>query len=595
VATGGRRLDLAIARVARACASPRAPLAIALVTAALFAPSLFAGFSVDDHFHAIVLDPVRRLPGMVGAPWDAFTFVADDPAARRALLDHAYGPWWASPDLALSFLRPLSSLTHALDHAAWPGQAWLMHLESLLVYGVAVAAAAAVYRRVIGAGWVAVLATALYALDDAHALPVAWIANRNALLATVFGIAAIAAHDRARRDGSRAAALLAPVALALGLLSGEAALATWGYLLAYTVTLDPAPWRRRLGALAPHAAVTLAWRVAYRALGCGARGSGLYLDPGTSPLAFAKAAAVRAPILVAAQLGVVPSDVAAFVPTVVVAILVALAIALIAFVLAATWPLLRRDPRARFFALGLALSVAPSCATFPMDRLLLLAGLGGMGLVALVVAEVASGGALAPRRLRALAAGWLVAHAALGPLLLLPRSLTPAALARVSDRALGSAPGDDAVRAQTLVVVNSVDVITTCYLPVRPLVAGTPAPRRVRPLGINAGPVRATRVDATTLALRAPLGFFGTPTDPLVRDDRPFRAGDRIELAGLVVEVGEVGPDGRPIEVRYLFDVPLEDASLRWITWSGGVFVPITPPPVGASADVLAARLTDLL
>jgi hypothetical protein len=591
----GPMLDRAIATLVRWLSSPRAPLAIAVVTALLYAPSLFTGLQIDDYFHHVVLDPKLRLPGMVGAPWDAFTFVADDPAARQALRDHAYGPWWASPDLALSFFRPLSSLTHALDHAAWPGRPWIMHIESLFLYGALVAAAGAVYRRVLGAGWIATLAVALYALDDAHAMPVAWIANRNALLAAAFGVLALLAHDRARRDGSRSAAVIGPTALALALCSGESAVGIWGYLIAYAVVLDPAPRARRWVALAPYAVVTIAWRLAYRALGHGVRGSGLYLDPAVSPLAFAKAALVRAPVLLASQLGVVPSDATDFVPTPARVALLVLAVALLAFVGWAIASLLRRDPNAQFFALGLVLSIGPSCAVFPMDRLLLLAGLGGMGLVAIVVGEVARARRQAPRRMRALAGGLLLAHAALGPLLVLPRSLTPALLGRLTDRALRSAPSDAAIAGQTVAVVNAIDVLTTCYLPVRPLVFGAPAPRRVRSLGVSAVPLRATRVDATTLRLRAREGLFGTPTDPMVRDDRPFGRGERHELLGMRVEIIDVTADGRPAEILYRFDVPLEDPSLRWITWHAGRFVAYRPPALGESNDVEAAVPTDLL
>ena len=45
-------------------------------------------------------------------------------------------------------------------------------------------------------------------------------------------------------------------------------------------------------------------------------------------------------------------------------------------------PLLRREPVARFWALGMVLSLIPICATFPMDRLLFFVGLGAAGLLA---------------------------------------------------------------------------------------------------------------------------------------------------------------------------------------------------------------------
>ncbi|HJN73520.1 MAG TPA: hypothetical protein QGF58_06255 [Myxococcota bacterium] len=46
------------------------------------------------------------------------------------------------------------------------------------------------------------------------------------------------------------------------------------------------------------------------------------------------------------------------------------------------WPL-RNDRRARFLALGSFGSLVPLCAAFPMDRLLIFAGIGFFGLLAL--------------------------------------------------------------------------------------------------------------------------------------------------------------------------------------------------------------------
>ena len=39
--------------------------------------------------------------------------------------------------------------------------------------------------------------------------------------------------------------------------------------------------------------------------------------------------------------------------------------------------------------------------------------------------------------------------------------------------------------------------------------------------------------------------------------------------------------DGRPANVAFRFETPLEDESLRWICWQGGEFVPWAPPAVG--------------
>ena len=69
--------------------------------------------------------------------------------------------------------------------------------------------AAVLYRRLFGregrgALWAAGLAALLYALDDAHSLSTAYLANRNALLATFFGLLSLYCHVRWRDDGRAA-------------------------------------------------------------------------------------------------------------------------------------------------------------------------------------------------------------------------------------------------------------------------------------------------------------------------------------------------------------------------------------------------------
>lgn len=349
-------------------------------------------------------------------------------------------------------------------------------------------------------------------------------------------------------------------------------------------------------ALAPYAVLTIAWRVAYHALGCGARGSGFYIDPLGETGSFVRAALSRAPILLASQLGGLPSDVASFLPPALFVAFVALALAMLAAVGWALAPTLRRDPVARFWAAGMVLSVVPACATFPMDRLLLLPGLGAMGLVATLIGQYAAQGRAMAAPARALALAWIVVHGVLGPLLLLPRAFMPSLLGERARRAVDSAPSDEAVRKQSLVIVNTLDVITSGYVPIYAAARGTPRPARLRCLGIADSPIRITRPDSMTLVLRPEHGFFGTAMDELVRARSiPFVRGARIALTGLVIEVTELTDDDRPAEVTYRFNVPLEDPSLRWITWHEGVYVPFVPPAVGSSTTVDGARLSDLL
>jgi hypothetical protein len=114
-------------------------------------------------------------------------------------------------------------------------------------------AAAALYRRLLAPSWLATFALCLYAIDDTHGATISWIANRNALIATLFGLLAILAHDRYRRDRpTRVYAALGPCLLLIGMLAGKAALATCAYLFSYALFLDPEGRRAGMRSLLPY-------------------------------------------------------------------------------------------------------------------------------------------------------------------------------------------------------------------------------------------------------------------------------------------------------------------------------------------------------
>ena len=107
------------------------------------------------------------------------------------IMDIGAFPWWTDPTLKAEFLQAMTVLTHRLDYALWPDSPALMHAQSLFWLGTAVAAAAVFYRRMLGATWVAAVAALLFAVDDARATTVGFIANRNVFIAATFGFMAL--------------------------------------------------------------------------------------------------------------------------------------------------------------------------------------------------------------------------------------------------------------------------------------------------------------------------------------------------------------------------------------------------------------------
>ncbi len=572
--------------------SKRLPWVLGLVAVLLTLPALDIGWQLDDHFLRLVMS----------APADSeFTAMEGfstlkDAEANRRYRDLGYLPWWTPDDFRLAFFRPLSLATMRLDYRLWPESAPLMHAHSLLWFGALVAAAALLYRRLLQPAWVAGLAGLLFALDDAHAGPAAWLANRNALLAAFFGVLCLVAHDRWRRDGWRAGVWVAPVLLALGLASGEMALAVAGYLLAYALFLEPS--RDRVRSLAPYAIVLALWAGFYRLAGYGTSGSAVYVDPLQSPWVFVRALLERGPFSLLGQWTPVPAELGAMLPPSASRFWWLLAVAVAVLLAAALAPTLRRDPAARFFGLGMLLSLVPISATFSSNRLLLFVGLGGMGLLARflelsLARPVAAAGRPGAGRLLRKALAWaLVAtHLFLSPLLL---PLAPGFIQAAGEPmqvAAASLGSDPRMAEQDLIVASTPDYLFfVANLPTLQVLAGRPVPRRLRALAIGPTAVELTRIDQRTLRVDLERGLFVGPLSQLFHDaERPLRPGDRMTVEGLEVEVLTASTDRSPDSLLYRFSRPLEHASLRWVRWQDGHYVDFEPPAVGEKITLAPA------
>jgi len=502
-------------------------------------------------------------------------------------------PWWTDDHARLSFYRPLAALTHRLDYALWPDSPVAMHAHSLAWFGILVLLTGAFYRRFLGATAVAGVATLLFAIDDAHAAAATWLAQRNILPATVFGLLAVLAHDRWRRHGSLSAALMAPALLAVALLFGEAGIATLAYLAAYALFLEErGNWRARGASLIPAVVVAIAWRFAVSRAGFGTEHVDFYIDPGAEPLRFLGAVLVRAPVLFLGQMSPIPAQAALFAPASAYPVLLAMGVGLMVMLALVMAPLLRRNPAARFFGAGMLLALVPFCATFPHNRVLVFVGVGAMGFVALFLAETFAAHRARSRRAR-FVDGTIAAALILLRLVWAPYHLpVEIRLTAAANRMLSvDFPADDALNGTTVVVVNGPVAFWAMHLPITRAALRESVPK-VRVLSPSMSDVHIERVDARTLLLRPGAGYLSQPFDGLYRSIRNrFRAGDIVNLGDVNVRVTRLTPDGRPAEIAARFTAPLEDTSLRWVQWKDESYQPWTPPAVGATTELPAAPL----
>jgi hypothetical protein len=588
----GLGLERTIERARTAHRALSIGLALALAT-----PALRTGWVADDWIQQLMLRRDGGVPGIAYQPFDLFRFVRGDPAQVTQLIDQGVLPWWAHPQARLAFFRPLASLTHVLDHWLWPGSALLAHLHNLAWYAALLCVVGRCLKRFEITASTTALALLMYAVDDAHAPTVGWIANRNSLLALALSLPALLFHDDWRRCGRRRSAGYAALALGVGLAAGEAALVTCAYLLAYAIFLERSSAVERARSLLPYALVLGAWRALYAALGYGALHSGLYLDPLRAPLQFARAAAERFPALSLAQLAMPWSDFWELYPLLLPGsrpLLLALAL----LVLGAFWlwcrPLLRRSRAACFWLSGAALGVLPMCATFPHDRLLLGVGIG----VAPVLAELCRAAWQRRREWRARAA-WLVIvalHLVGAPVLFALRCAGVAELATLLGAADATLPSAPALADETWIIVNPpVDPFAAYLVPYRAC-AGRARPAHLLWLSSANSPLHITRTGERSLVLRPESGFLAHSSQWMLRSPQEApRAGETVSTGSADFRLLGSFEGGPPRQVEVVFREALESSRLVWLQWRGHGYAPFTPPAQGQTTSLPAADLASVL
>lgn len=585
---GSRIGDRLRGALRRRLVSAYLPLQLAVLAIVLTLPALGVGWQMDDHFQRLAMlgrDEVE-VEGM-----EVFSVLNGDVELNRRFIELGYLPWWTREDFRLAFFRPLSLATTRLDYRLWPDSPVWMHAHSLLWLAALVAAVAMLYRRLMEPAWVGGLAALLYAVDEAHAPPAAWLANRNALVAGVFGVLCLVAHDRWRRDGWRLGVWAAPALLALGLLAGEVALGAVAYLVAYALILERPG--ERLRSFAAYGLVLGGWVAIYRVGGFGAWGSGLYIEPLRAPVAFAAALVERAPFLLMGQWTPLPADLGGLLQPAGRRLWWWVAVGLVVVIAVALRGLLRRDRRARFWALGMALSLVPVAATSASNRLLFFAGIGAMGLMALFLewalgATKAAGSPPAGRLRRGLGWFFIGSHLVVAPMLMPMGAHSVKTFGEPMVASAGSLGSDPRISEQDLIVVGVPDyLLYVTNIPTLQALAGRPMPRRLRALSAGPTGITLSRLDDRTLRVELDRGLFSGALGLLFHDPRyALTAGSRTELDGFEVEIVAVAEDGSPSVISYRFATSLEDPSLRWVSWEKGGFVPFAPPAVGRSLSL---------
>lgn len=578
----------------RLMAHPRAALILALLGMLLVLPTVNVGFLGDDYvINELLTGQAHR--SHPGALFDLFTFAKGEPGEAAAGRASGQYPWWVADQGRLSFWRPISELAHWLDYQLWPQSPTMMHVHSVLWYGLLVWLLGRFYRMLDTDPMRSGLATLVFAVSSVHLFTLVWLAARNQLISSCVLLVTLMCFHQWRQGKGRVFGALAMLSLAVGLLCAEAAMATMGYLVAYAVVFEQGkPLPQRLKAVLPFLAIVAVWRLTYNHFGFGSVGSGGYIDPVADPLRFTQTMLLRLPALMVAQLYSVSSSIFHLQPYPVQRIYAAVAaVAVLLTALAARRFQLWASPLARFYGLGSVLALVPVCAAETNDRLLINAEIGLSALLAMLFVAMARNRrlytGLAALGAKALISILMVVHLLVYPVMTLASSTLMHKLVRFSAHEPLTLPDAGPASQTRVILVNPPKALFAGYYPVVRRYFGLHNPASMQSLASGDQDLTLSVLDERTLRLSGAKGFGEAVSRDFLR--YPFKVGDTIRAGHFLVTVEAVTPLGKASTVRFQFDTPLNESPWQLYAWGESGYAQFSLPQPGRTIVLPAVDL----
>jgi hypothetical protein len=558
-----------------------------------------------------------------------FTYLGRPDSIARAR-DYGIAPWWIPSSWGAALWRPLTAFTHWVDYRLFPDMPALMHAHNILWYAAAVFLAAICYRRIseslavpsgpalqttassaekstlANPALAAGLAAFLFLLDKDNYGPVAYVANRGFIIALVFGLGCLYAHDRWRTLHSKRFMLLSALCLLLSLLANEGGASTIAFLLAYALVIESGRRQARVASLIPAATVMLLWRITYTGWGFGVRSFVGYIDPGYTPLRFFKNLFPRINGLLGGQLTGIPPEID-FGLSPQMRIVLASVFAGFSLVCAAVFlPVLRRNKLARFWGTVMLLALVPAATVVPLSKNLGFVAVGAFGLIAaflchFAVREHRSALPLSLRTLSWAVASWLVVAHVVGAI------AARSGLAAISPYIPEGweqlcAFRDTEIGDRDVIIVND-PAESPVVVPFDRAYRGQPLPKSLRTLAPGLSGLVVSRPDASTLVLTSigadlfdcpPLGPLHVAYALKLGNDflfggRVWCVGDRVVSKGFVAQVLELSSEGIPRSVAFHFEQSLDSDNMVWLyfDWRRSAHLPFILPKTGETAELL--------
>ena len=571
----------------------------------------------DDYYHRALLLGDPTLPGMESTEYDLplamsqlFSFFTEENQFLERLKAYGNVPWWTDDELQVNFWRPLAAATHWLDYQLWPDSIALMRLHSLLWY-VLVGVLLGTWLIQLGVNRLALWwVMLLYVLDASHVHAIAWLANRNILIATAFGLLSMMALTQFSAKGKPGYLILSWLAFLAALLSAEAGISFLGIVIAFLLVLEPRSIPKRLGLLFSFLALIVVWRILYRLQGYGSLHSGFYVDPIGDTANFLQSLLLNGPIMLYEQLVRVPSLSMLMAPQVEVQQAVISVIVLLIAV-AIFSPLLLKSRLAMFGFFCAVIALPPACATIISGgRLMFIFGIGMSLVLGLWFAGMKQKAPWfdGPSWYRGLAWVWsgvLLAAILLGTTAVWATKIVSSLSADDAPFKVHTDVIDNVREDQTLVLMNPPVLFDQVYMPWKAHYFGLNAPRNMISLVPGYAGFTASMLDERTLMVEKQEGFqiinttIGfqpeAPQSHLVylaaRADRFFTSNHReadfsrpIAVDAATVRVLSATPQGDPTRIQFEFAQPLfsdKTVVLLW-DWDEKRYVKLNQLPAGS-------------
>lgn len=575
------------------------PTKLFLLAGILFIPALFAGFVTDDLYQQSLIQGVSPItPPENASILGMFSLFQSNTAHFYSLMMQGVLPWWTDEQFTLNLWRPVAELTHLLDHTIAPNNSYLAHAQSIFWYFLLSFVCFKLYQRLSTRAnqtptgpAAAFLALCIFLLDSTHGPTVAWIANRNAIIASTFAVSALLLHVISVEQEAIKYRFLAPILLAIGLLAGEYAIAIGTYFFAYAVFKDPAGPIRGFVRILPYLGIAIGWLALYKSLGFGASGSYnvQYIDPIAYPVEFLSHAITRVPALLFSQLGILPAElynIAGFADARFSWLYAAIGLSFVIWVLRRCYLASQCKKTTLFWITAMVLSAIPVSSTVPFDRTLLLTGVAASALLAefLVNSEIFARSADTKSKRSRLANAMFAMHLILAPILL-PLTLYAAKLQ--GEYVINEARSLPITQDKKDYVVISGAITSTQFVNFTRSLYSDPLAGSIVLLANHLQPSTVKRLDASTLEVTQENGFI-FKTDNIYRDTKrnPFSIGDQIELPHLLIRVTDVTPDGRPLTITVRSAVSWNSNQIQVLIQEAGKFNPFELPEAGNSISI---------